>query len=411
MRTIAIINQKGGCGKTTVAINLSAVMAHQGHRTLLVDMDPQSHCAVGLAIPEEQIEKSVYDLLISGSSDSSTELKQVVWQIAPNFDLAPSNIELAALDPQLAGQDGREECLRTALSQHRHEYDYAILDCPPGVGLLSFNALRAADEVVIPVETGYFALHGLGRELETLSVLEQQCNQKISFHVLASMYDVRTKLAREVLSELRANYGRHMFKSVVNFNTKLKEAASFGQAITEYDPASKGMKDFVALSEEIHTHSKMLPASLERLASATSELAAISQSADELLRESRRMIGVKPTISDKRIETVEEKIEKFYGVRDNNGKVTFAVLYPNARTVQLAGEFNDWHPEETPLQQSSENGRWNIELELNEGAYQYRYVVDGRWQPDPYNSKVVQNEFGEENSLLQVDRNASLVTA
>jgi chromosome partitioning protein len=402
MRTIAIINQKGGCGKTTVAINLSAVMAHQGHKTLLIDMDPQSHCAVGLAIPEEQIEKSVYDILISGASDTRTELKQVVWQIAPNLDLAPSNIELAALDPQLAGQDGREECLRNELSRHQHEYDYAIIDCPPGVGLLSFNALRAADEIVIPVETGYFALHGLSRELETLSVLENQCNQKISFHVLASMYDVRTKLAREVLNELRSNYGRHMFKSVVNFNTKLKEAASFGQAITEYDPASKGMKDFVALAEEIHTHSKMLPASLERLASAESELAAISHSADELLKESRKMIGEKPTISEKRIVTVDEKIDNFYGVRYDNGKVRFAVLYPNAETVQLAGEFNNWQPEKTPLLQSSDNGRWNIELELNEGTYQYRYVVDGRWQPDPYNSEAVQNEFGEQNSVLQV---------
>ncbi|GAG39753.1 unnamed protein product, partial [marine sediment metagenome] len=243
MRSIAVINQKGGCGKTTVAINLAACLACGDRRTLLVDMDPQSHCAVGLAVPEDQIERNIYDVLIAGYGQTDLILQQIVWQIGRNLDLAPSGIELAAMEPQLAGREQRENCLREVLAAQGQGYDYVILDCPPSIGLLTFNALRAADDVIIPVETGYFALHGLSRELETLAVLRQQCQQEVTVHILASMYDVRTKLAREVLAELRKHHKDQMLQTVINFNTKLKEAASFGQPITEYDTTSIGMRD------------------------------------------------------------------------------------------------------------------------------------------------------------------------
>jgi len=184
MRVIAVINQKGGCGKTTVSINLASVLAYQGYRSLLLDMDPQSHCSVGLAIPEEQIEKSIYDVLISAFSSQKTELKQVVWQISQNFDLAPSGIELAALEQQLSGQDRREECLNEVLEQFAQGYQYVLVDCPPSIGLLTFNALRAADEVIIPVETGYFAIHGLTRQIETLKVMQKHCKQNLTWRIL-----------------------------------------------------------------------------------------------------------------------------------------------------------------------------------------------------------------------------------
>jgi len=402
MRCISIINQKGGCGKTTVATNLAASLAYQGRRTLLVDMDPQSHCAVGLAVPEEQIERNIYDVLISAYNDNTSSMKDITWQISQNFDLAPSGIELAALDPQLADKEHREDQLRNVLEEVQDLYEYVVIDCPPSVGILTFNALRAADEVIIPVETGYFALHGLARQLDTLAVLEQQCRQNIKIKIVASMYDVRTKLAREVLSELRKNYTSHLLQTVINFNTKLKEASSFGQAITEYDPSSKGMRDFLALAQELIAQESLAEPHATGVKNVHQQLREISRTANELLEESAQLIGTNPTSPEMEKATLQEKIDNFYGVRQQQDKVIFAALYPKAELVQIAGDFNNWQPENTPLQKIGENGVWQIKLPMNKGKYRYRLVVDGQWQQDPYNELTELNPYGEYNSVLEV---------
>ena len=252
MRTVAIMNQKGGCGKTTTAVNLAACLAKLGKKTLLVDMDPQGHCGVGLAVPEEQVERSVYDALVEPEGGGkSVSLDQVAWQIATDFDLAPSNLKLAAFEQVYAGKPGREDRLSLALERVKGKYDWCVIDNPPGVGLLTFNALKAADEVIVPVETGFFSLHGLAKMMETLDELKERIGKKTLVRVLPTLYDTRTKLAREVLSELRAKFRDHLTTSTVNFNTKLKEAASFGQPITEYDPGSRGYKDFANLAREL----------------------------------------------------------------------------------------------------------------------------------------------------------------
>src|SRR6476469_5462658 len=254
MRIIAIINHKGGCGKTTTGINLAACLARLGQKTLLVDMDPQGHCGVGLAVPEDQIERTIYDTLIEPSDGKVARLPDIVWQIASDFDLAPSNIKLSAFEQVFAGRNGREDRLAQALESVGENYEWCIIDCPPSVGLLTFNALRACDEVIVPVETGFFSLHGLAKMMETLEVLKDRCQKDILIRVLPTLYDTRTKLAREVLSELRGKFRDYLMESTVNFNTKLKEAASFGQPITEYDPGSRGYKDFVNLARELMGH-------------------------------------------------------------------------------------------------------------------------------------------------------------
>ena len=295
MRTVAIVNQKGGCGKTTVSINLASALAELGKRVLLVDMDPQSHCAVGLAVPEEQIEQSIYDVLISKSRGEPMRLTEILWQIGERLELAPASIDLSAFEQQMAGIADRECCLRNVLTDLDGEYDFVVVDCPPAVSLLTFNALRAATDVLVPVETGYFALHGLSKQLETLSILCKRCQQDVSVRVLASMYDIRTKMAREILAELRSHFADRMFKTVVNFNTRIKEAASFGQPIGEYDPASKGQQDFRSLAQEVIGAAEHPQVKSKRLVdSLADQLESIGASATELLKTAKPAVVAEP---------------------------------------------------------------------------------------------------------------------
>jgi chromosome partitioning protein len=398
MKTIAIINQKGGVGKTTISINLASAMASRGYRTLLIDMDPQSHCGVGLAVPEEQIEHSMFDILIGQARGEPLRISEILWKISDRFELAPSTIDLATFETQTAGQPDRENCLKNVLSSVQNDYDYVIIDCPPSVGLLTFNALRAATDVVVPVEMGYFSLHGLSKQLETLNALSQHSPERPNVMVLGSMYDIRTKMGREILGELRKHFSGRIFKTVVNFNTKLKEAASLGQPISEYDPSSKGFKDFLSLADELvgadtHVHKAEMVNTLQ------DRLKSISASADELLASIQEP---KTSVEPNAQATLDQKLADFYGVRHHEGLVVFSALYPRAETVQIAGDFNGWKPEQTPLQKVSDNGNWMLKLPLEKGNYRYRLVVDGQWQQDPYNEATEMNPFGEFNSILSI---------
>ena len=403
MRTVAIVNQKGGCGKTTVSINLASAMAELGQRTLLVDMDPQSHCAVGLAVPEEQIEQSIYDVLISKSRNEPLKLTEILWQISDRLELAPASIDLSAFEQQMTGIADRESCLLDVLGDIRSDYDYVIIDCPPAVGLLTFNALRSATDVIVPVETGYFALHGLSRQLETLSILCQRCNQQVDVRILASMYDVRTKMAREVLAELRKHFADRLFGTVVNFNTKIKEAASFGQPISEYDSASRGQRDFRLLAEEV-IDSEAGKQRRQTINDLTDRLETIGTTADELLHAAGPALKEAQTPRTERPKPVDidARLSDYYGVNQIKDAVVFVTLYPRAESVQIAGDFNNWQPEKTPMQKVDAGGAWKAKLTLPVGKYHYRLVVDGQWQQDPYNKLTELNPFGEFNSVVEV---------
>ncbi len=430
MRTIAVVNQKGGCGKTTVSINLASALAAAGKRVLLVDMDPQSHCAVGLAVPEEQIEQSIYDVLISTSRNEPMRLTEILWQISDRLELAPASLDLSAFEQQMAGIADRESCLKNALEGIKNDYDYTVIDCPPAVSLLTFNALRGATDVIVPVETGYFALHGLSRQLETLNILCKRCSQQVDVKVLASMYDIRTKMAREILADLRNHFADKMFKTIVCFNTKIKEASSFGQPISEYDPASKGHKDFHSLAEEVlgsqhkqqrHEFVKTLADQLESISATADELlqsaalpiedTSVSQAtqpdenfeidefiASEVGQEETDIIDIEKATP---LDTVA-KLSDYYGVNQMDDAVVFVSLYPRADSVHIAGDFNNWQPEQTPMQKVGDSGVWQTEMNLQPGRYRYRLVVDGQWQQDPYNEVTELNPFGGFNSVVEV---------
>jgi len=403
MRTIAVVNQKGGCGKTTVSINLASALAEAGQKTLLVDMDPQSHCAVGLAVPEDQIEQSIYDVLISKSRNEPIKLTEILWQINENLELAPASIDLSAFEQQMADIPKRECSLKNVLDDINQDYDFTIIDCPPSVSLLTFSALRASTDVIVPVETGYFALHGLSKQLETLSILCERCNQQVNVRVLASMYDVRTKMAREILAELRKYFSDKMFETIVNYNTKIKEAASLGQPVSEYDPVSKGKKDFSALSEEV-LGSQEKTQQHEFVNSLAGQLEAISATADELLQSANIPPITRQPVEEEKPEQIDidAKLSDYYGVSQINDAMVFVTLYPRASSVQIAGDFNNWQPHQTEMEKISDSGVWKTELNLSAGIYRYRLVVDGQWQQDPYNHATEANPFGDLNSVLEV---------
>ena len=433
MRTIAVVNQKGGCGKTTVSINLASALAGTGQGVLLVDMDPQSHCAVGLAVPEEQIEQSIYDVLISTSRNEPIKLTEILWQISDRLELAPASFDLSAFEQQMVGIAERECCLKDALDLIKNDYDYAVIDCPPAVSLLTFNALRAATDVIVPVETGYFALHGLSKQLETLSILCRRHNQQVDVRVLASMYDIRTKMAREILAELRSHFADKMFKTVVSFNTKIKEASSFGQPVSEYDPASRGHTDFCSLAEEV-LGSQTREERHEFVNTLADQLESISATADELLQSSKPPVELElapqtdelhltlpveefttaeaaPDVLLGKSEAAAEtpkpldtaaKLSEYYGVNQVKDAVVFVTLYPRAGSVQVAGDFNNWQPEQTPMKKVGDSGVWQTEMNLSPGRYRYRLVVDGQWQQDPYNELTELNPFGGFNSVVEI---------
>ena len=405
MRTIAIANQKGGCGKTTVSINLAACLAREGRRTLLVDMDPQGHCALGLAVPEDQIELSIFHVLTEGPNAERVDLTRSIWQITANFDLSPATTELSLFEPGVQGMSDAEDRLAEALSTVSDKYDFVVIDCPPHIGLLTRNALNAACEVIVPVDTGYFSLQGLTKQIATIEALRAGREQPLEIHVLANMYDVRTKLGREILNELKRKFGPLLCNTFVNFNTKLREGASFGQPITEYDPASMGYRDFIRLAREVVSFGgpDVVPTTLLRQADNLAERAEklLATTRPLFPSERKETASTQPSLPATH-EAIQDKIERHYGAHAQAAGVLFVTEAPGATEVRLAGDFNNWTPEKTPMQRNGAENAFQKLITLPPGRYRYRYVIDGEWVTDPHNDHVEGNPFGGVDSVIEV---------
>ena len=257
VRTIAIVNQKGGCGKTTTAINVAAVFASRGLRTLLVDMDPQSHCAAGLGVPEEQINESIGDALLA-RHDESLDSEAFLWEVTRHLHLAPSTMMLSAIEAAGGGlhtMPDKDRRLESLLHHLNSSFDRCVIDCPPNIGLLTYNALRAATEAIVPVETGYFSLRGARRQRKTIEALIARIGKPIECRILPSIHRP-SPLARKLLQRLRESFGEEVAPVVIRDHETLREAASFGQPVIEFSPGCDAEKDFVALVdwlEDIYT--------------------------------------------------------------------------------------------------------------------------------------------------------------
>ena len=247
-KVIAITNQKGGVGKTTTAINLSASMGFLDKKTLVIDVDPQGNTTSGLGFDRRSIVMSTYDVLVDGAKADevilNTEFK--------NLDLMPSNIDLAAADLELMDLNDRDSRLKNIILPIIDEYDYIIIDCPPSLGLITTNALSAANSVLIPAQCEYYALEGISQLMNTVKRIKKQCNNNLEIEgVLMTMYDSRLNLTQQVVDEVKKHFSRKVFNTVIPRGVRLSEAPSFGQPILYFDKSSKGAKAYVDLANEI----------------------------------------------------------------------------------------------------------------------------------------------------------------
>jgi chromosome partitioning protein len=250
MRIIAVANQKGGCGKTTTAISLSSSLALRGKKVLLIDCDPQAHATIGLNVIPSDLEKSVYHVLTPTES-GGIGIEDVVQYVKENFDLAPSSVILSALEQDLSGTQGRENRLQEAIQALQEPYDYVLIDCPPSVGLLCINALRACDEVIIPIDMSLFSLRGVAKLVEIILLIKDKLGHEIRPRALITMYDYRTRYSKRVLEKVKETFGSNVFESAIRYNIRLRETVDHGLPIGDYDKHAIGYKDYETLAEEL----------------------------------------------------------------------------------------------------------------------------------------------------------------
>ena len=253
-KIIAIANQKGGVGKTTTAINLAAGFAVLEHKTLLVDADPQANSTSGVGFDPKNIKTGIYECIIDGRDP-----KDVILQTStPNMDLLPAHIDLVGAEIEMINLPNREKMMKHALSKIKDDYDFIIIDCSPSLGLITLNSLSAADSVIIPVQCEYFALEGLGKLLNTIKIVQNRLNPDLAIEgILLTMYDIRLRLSNQVVEEVKTHFQSMVFDTIIQRNTKLGEAPSFGETIIMHDATSKGAINYLNLAREVLQKNEM----------------------------------------------------------------------------------------------------------------------------------------------------------
>lgn len=247
-RTIAIANQKGGVGKTTTTINLSASLAAEGKKVLVIDMDPQGNTTSGFGVDKNELENTVYELILGECSIQECLLKDVI----ENVSMIPSNVNLAAAEIELIGVDKKEFILKNEVDWIKDQYDFIIIDCPPSLSMLTVNAMTTADTVLVPIQCEYYALEGLSQLIHTVNLVRERLNPTLDIEgILFTMYDARTNLSMQVVENVKSHLNQRIYKTMIPRNIRLAEAPSYGMPISLYDPKSSGAESYMALAQEV----------------------------------------------------------------------------------------------------------------------------------------------------------------
>ncbi len=375
MRIISITNQKGGCGKTTTSINLAASLSNNKRKVLLIDLDPQAHATLGLNI---KADKGIYNVLSKLTNDKAG-LEDIIQNVDKNFDIAPSGIVLSTLEQELAGEICRESRLWEILNNFSRDngmpqnagngnYDYILIDCPPNLGILTINAIRATNEIIVPVEASRFSLEGVSQLIDIINLVKERLNHVVDYRILVTNFDSRLRHSFIMLDKIKSTFAGNMFSNIIHVNVKLKEAQNQGTHIFNYDKYCRGTKDYFSLSREIITQEKT-PLST-------------------------------PDLKEKMEEILTREIPRFN--KPNLAEVVFSVFAPEAKEVHIAGDFNDWQLGDKS-RMINHNGTWSTKINLDSGRFHYRFVIDGRWIEDFNNPKREVNPFGQLNSLIEIN--------
>jgi chromosome partitioning protein len=358
MRVIAIANQKGGCGKTTTAINLTASLANLHKKVLLIDLDPQGHASFGLGVETQKRENTIYHLL---ASSKNVEVQKCILNFRKNFDLIPSHVLLSTIEQEFRDKPNAVIKLNDLIKSASASYDYVVIDTPPNLGFLTFSALRASDRVVIPIETSCFSLVGLNKLLSMVELIKIKLNHTTVVGGLITIYDKRVRYSQLILEEIRKCFKDNLLDSVIRINIALREAASFGKPVIEHSKYSTGAKDYLALANEILRNNKI-------------------RDVDKFYREAESMLSrSKPIL------------------------VKFTLKSPDARHVYVVGDFNSWTLDDNSRLDRRNTLEWHKSVTLKPGKYRYKFVVDGRWIHDPDNPQREDNIFGNFDSVLNLE--------
>jgi chromosome partitioning protein len=377
VKIISIANQKGGCGKTTTAINLAAALGQNSRKVLLIDLDPQAHASLGLNIESHD---SIYNV-ISKLTPRKLKIENIIKNVEGTFDIVPSNILVGTLEQELSDEIGRELKLTEVLKPIRNEYDYILIDCPPSLGILTVNSIRVSDEVIIPVETSRFSMQGVEHLTDIINLVRDRLNHFVQCRLLVTMFDSRLRHSFAMLETFKKRFEGMMLDTMIHVNVKLKESAVMGKTVANYDKYCRGSKDYYMLAKEIIALEPPRPISFEAVSRAAIKKEAKAEN-NQVLSETMQNL-------------VRREIKDMMATR-------FQIEATGARAVYVTGSFNDWSLDDTCKLADDGKGTWSVEIPLKAGLYEYQFIVDGVWQEDPLNPRKQRNPYGDHNSILEV---------